>query len=1134
MTDCDEGGAKQSYHHLDTLLLKLRPFQRSAYEFAVHGTHDGGAEDDMSDGGKKAATAVKSGGAAGAGTGRILLGDEMGLGKTLTSLAIMLAYQKEEWPLLILCPASLRYTWPSEIEKFCPFIPSQSIHCVRGSDDVHFAAQICKWRNHHSASKGSDCDERNNSNCPVQIVIVTYSLLQTRYQIANTLRDCNFQCIIADESHNLKQISSQRCQLALPLFHHSRRLVLLSGTPALNRPVELWPQLHALDAKGTMFGDGSMRYGEYTKRYCNARRTRFGYDVKGCSNADELHRCLRTVMMRRLKSQVLQDLPAKQRSIVPVCIVDKEKERDSRETIHQWRMAQQAVSAISDLDADDVANSAQWEARRLLMQAYQSSGIAKAPSTTEYILDWIEGTDPTQKLVVFAHHKEVMDYIETSIAAKYKGRLGMMRIDGSVPPAERALRVKKFQSTVNIRIALLSMTAAGVGLTLTAASNIIFAELHWTPGVLAQCEDRCHRIGQASSVNVMYCICKDEEVSCDMNLWSMLARKVGNLGKIVDGERGQLNAVEQADDERILSGVGIGKGDSVENELVTFFASSNIAAAGRHRNKPIVKGTIQSFFTKQVKKSQSKEKAASTSNEAPCILLIDESEHVREYANVLPSIDISRGSRSLCISLLDEDEMHAKTSAEDVDEQLKPISPCWSCKLCTYINQRKTTRCEMCGNTKSLDSTNGGCMVGADTNTGHAGITLEKHDLDFDGGEEWNEKDLADIDLMTQSLNKATRSSGPCDNQKDTTTLSQQYTPPTELLSFAVSLNSGRIALYLASTGKPLFVNFDVAQVLAKKSADDLEESSLLRNSTASWSPQNISFDDGMVMQVLTAVDNGTATLSYEEHLQCMCDELKQFVMCYLSLREIEKKVVKESGQTFTASSLKKTVAKLLVSTVMGTTERYKGGAKERATDNMKNGCATATDMAVINGKACAWCANQSFCVNSVTYCSHSCAEEGRVRRGGMYSSSKIREQLFAMEHGKCTKCNIDAHALFCKIKALQPAERLNTLLKAKWKLPKTRQGTDRLLMSPQEHDFWQADHIVAVAEGGGSTGLDNIRTLCTPCHQAETEKLVARLKTSPSTDEDSGRRQMDIFSAFSNHKYIDNKDARKRRRVAD
>ena len=233
-----------------------------------------------------------------------------------------------------------------------------------------------------------------------------------------------------------------------------------------------------------------MTYTEYTKRFCNARRTRFGWDVKGVSNASELHKCLKTVMMRRLKSDVLQDLPAKQRSIVPVTISDKDKERESRDTLLQLGSARQAVSEITDFDADDVANAANWEARKLLMQAYQASGIAKAPSTTEYIIDWLEGSDSTQKLVVFAHHKEVLDYIESTISKRYKGKLGMMRIDGSVPPAERAQRVKKFQTNKHVRLSLLSMTAAGVGLTLTAASNIVFAELHWTPGVLAQAEDR--------------------------------------------------------------------------------------------------------------------------------------------------------------------------------------------------------------------------------------------------------------------------------------------------------------------------------------------------------------------------------------------------------------------------------------------------------------------------------------------------------------------------------------------------------------------------------------------------------------------------------------------------------------------
>lgn len=109
--------------------------------------------------------------------------------------------------------------------------------------------------------------------------------------------------------------------------------------------------------------------------------------------------------------------------------------------------------------------------------------------------------------------------------------------------------------------------------------------------------------------------------------------------------------------------------------------------------------------------------------------------------------------------------------------------------------------------------------------------------------------------------------------------------------------------------------------------------------------------------------------------------------------------------------------------------------------------------------------------------------------------------------------------------------QRLNALLNANWKLPKTRQATDRLLSDPQESDFWQADHELAVAAGGGSTGLDNLRTLCTPCHCVETEKLLARLKTLPSsTNSEDSLSQMDIFSAMSNM----NKKSGKRRRMAD
>jgi len=974
-----------------------------------------------------------------------------------------------------------------------------------------------------------------------------------------------------------------------------------------------------------MFGNGGdnnngMRYGEYTKRYCNARRTRFGYDVKGVSNADELHVRLKSVMMRRLKCDVLKDLPSKQRAIVPVGIADKGKEREGRETMARLGDARRAVSEITEMDGDDVANSAQWESRKLLMQAYQASGVAKAPATTEYILDWLEGSDSTQKLVVFAHHKEVLDYIETTVSKKYKGRLGMMRIDGSVPPAERAIRVKKFQSNKKIRLSLLSMTAAGVGLTLTAASNIIFAELHWTPGVLAQAEDRCHRIGQANSVNVMYCICKDEEVSVDMSLWSMLGRKLGNLGRVVDGERGKgLNAVER-NIEASPNNVGEKKSVSVEEELSSFFASSNVSSAGKPSKGPVVKGTIQSFFRKQAKKSESpaKESPLVEKDHAPkskgnYISLLDDQQAKKNPSAAKKPFSVdkekTRKSKVACISLLDDGDggenitrkrarletvskttsfichvctfenltgsaactmcgtpaSGTTTSSADVPVESKsaPSTQEWSCSVCTYVNSNNTTRCDMCRekrqpeNAENEDTVRKSSHVDGDrsTNSICKGIRFRENDECIEG-------DLAAVDVTTRchsqlsqpvSQSPSPPTQSPVNSQKDCMsrecTVKNTSCQPgtTNILSFSVSRNSGRIALHLSSSGQPLHINFDISATLTKSCADRLDDINLSRkapDSTFSQIEQEISFDDGAVRHVLAPLCDDTAipvTMSIRDSMQLMCKELKQFVRCYLSLREVEKKSVKESGEAIAPSSLKQTVAKLLVSTVTGTTERYLGGAKERAILNMKNNCATAEDKAVINGQACAWCAKAFLCSNGATYCSQSCVEEGRLRRGGIYASSKIRQQVFALEHGICTKCGINAHELFCKMKALHPAERLNALLNAKWKLPQTRQGTDRLLNDPKESDFWQADHEIAVAEGGGSTGLDNLRTLCTPCHSVETEKLFARLKTMPDSQIDKhakdGLTQMDIMSCFSQmkgDKSSGTKKRRKRRRVAD
>ncbi len=115
--------------------------------------------------------------------------------------------------------------------------------------------------------------------------------------------------------------------------------------------------------------------------------------------------------------------------------------------------------------------------------------------------DWLNGS--TGKCLIFAHHLEVLDVLENRVSKMFKGK-GHIRIDGKVNPRERHDRVTLFQTNPASRVAVLSVTAAGSGLTLTAASKVFFAELHWPPGVLAQAEDRVHRNGQRNAVNIDY------------------------------------------------------------------------------------------------------------------------------------------------------------------------------------------------------------------------------------------------------------------------------------------------------------------------------------------------------------------------------------------------------------------------------------------------------------------------------------------------------------------------------------------------------------------------------------------------------------------------------------------------------
>eukprot|EP00560_Eucampia_antarctica_P003868 CAMPEP_0197837522 /NCGR_PEP_ID=MMETSP1437-20131217/32385_1 /TAXON_ID=49252 ORGANISM="Eucampia antarctica, Strain CCMP1452" /NCGR_SAMPLE_ID=MMETSP1437 /ASSEMBLY_ACC=CAM_ASM_001096 /LENGTH=519 /DNA_ID=CAMNT_0043444617 /DNA_START=83 /DNA_END=1642 /DNA_ORIENTATION=+ len=172
--------------------------------------------------------------------------------------------------------------------------------------------------------------------------------------------------------------------------------------------------------------------------------------------------------------------------------------------------------------------------KMILNRLYGLTGNSKIPTLVHMLIEWIQ--DKTKgKLCIFAHHLYMLDEIvNRSGLSNRKGSLSKyIRIDGSTNPISRQEQILKFQTDPTVRIAVLGITAAGVAVTLTAASTVWFSELFWTPGVLIQAEDRCHRIGQQAVVNVLYFIANG---TLDEILWKLVEKKFSDLAEFVEGK----------------------------------------------------------------------------------------------------------------------------------------------------------------------------------------------------------------------------------------------------------------------------------------------------------------------------------------------------------------------------------------------------------------------------------------------------------------------------------------------------------------------------------------------------------------------------------------------------------------------
>ena len=287
----------------------------------------------------------------------------------------------------------------------------------------------------------------------------------------------------------------------------------LSGTPLENRPEELFNVINAVNDKIFPY------YFHYCKRYCGAVHTGFGWDFSGASNIPELHAKLTaSIMIRRKKCDVLKDLPSKVRSVVPVEINNRREYASAEANFIEW-----VHSEYGEEKANTARNA---EALVRIEGLKQLATKGKLDVCVTWIRDFLASGE---KLVVFCTHQNVVDRLMKEFAEC------AVRIDGTVPPGpKRQAAVDAFQSDPKITLLAGNLIAAGVGLTLTAASNTCTIELAAKPGLHFQAEDRVHRIGQtAESVNAWYLVAVD---TIENDIMTLLDAKHKVLAQVLDGE----------------------------------------------------------------------------------------------------------------------------------------------------------------------------------------------------------------------------------------------------------------------------------------------------------------------------------------------------------------------------------------------------------------------------------------------------------------------------------------------------------------------------------------------------------------------------------------------------------------------
>ena len=421
---------------------------------------------------------------------RFILADDMGLGKTTST--VIASMESGAKKVLIVCPASLKINWKREIENY--------------TDDYVLIVEGKKWGSTY------------------KYYIINYDILKNFHTTENSedseayqiILNEGFDLAIVDEAHYISNSQAQRTQLLNDILAKIPKVWLLTGTPMTSRPINYYNLLKIVNSPLTL------NWKSYVMRYCKGYQFRVGgrkvWNTSGASNLDELRDQTKAVVLRRLKTDVL-DLPEK--IISPIWLELKNSFYDDE------------LSDFLRISEENKEKESITVTLNRLMKLRQLIAIEKVEHTCELIDKILE---QGRKVIVFTNFTMSLDMLHE----KYKKK--SVILDGRMSKIARQESVDRFQNEDKVKIFIGNIKAAGVGITLTAADTVIMNDLSFVPADHSQAEDRAYRYGQKNSVLVYYPVFEN---TIEMTVYNILQKKKDIIDQVMgDGEYSESFASE--------------------------------------------------------------------------------------------------------------------------------------------------------------------------------------------------------------------------------------------------------------------------------------------------------------------------------------------------------------------------------------------------------------------------------------------------------------------------------------------------------------------------------------------------------------------------------------------------------------